>query len=1304
MALTNTTIITNTDPIGINKNISRAGFSLDIDGYKELAFIDITDQGDSLGERLINAAAVGQLDVTMSSDYTPGTFASWDQCDIDFDGNWDIKFNLPNLDYTPDIDDTLFRKANEFSLQVAQLNNNLIQLLMDLNCCGLSTEYNKTMVPFLRFFADNPDTKGCGEDPALQGQDCTWNNKNNFLTELLKIVKAITEVYTVVEPIFCLIKPIPGNPWLPVSFDWMRYIRPYIIKFEYFMDKIMSGALLDDYFIRPVRNLNRNIQHCAHGYSDGIVRLDDPNTILLAPESVPDQNIQEAKIQSQIKSLEQAQKNLNYNQESSAQLHDLNKISANLTEQYFELNPIKNNIDLLDKRKYTYNPGLAQKIELYSKRFSSTGICECIRSVLDLNFYVPYKKAYIKYIPISDEPTSKFNSLIEYTNEVAFNIEYGDIFNSKLSNLPKDFYSEQLKFSPDLITNANFLSNFLNFVDKDTPSSKYTSIETSALGDYISENNFTIDDLNISWVDNFIAYWKNNSSLETIMDTHFNLKSGVWNSTESGSPSIINAENKKIIDFITVIEENEAIENQKLQKYFLEDRNEFENTQKDIEVALTKLTQEVIQENLITQLFLDDKRKVIELLHEALTEHFTVYIPYDIKDDLFDSSMNSYIIDVLYFYSEYKGTDPVLDQAFDSIIQYNINRKKRFGSVSTKAFNKYLDQVSDDLTNLASINDDLNNIFNSINTDAQIIKIDDSSSELEDIISNYESLKDSITYTKLVKNVPNVSANSKIIKFPYKGKTATVYIIPKEILSTLKNTLVQNKIPENGGPTPFEKTLYKMLKMEKVKYELLSIIDDNVVYDFWLAEYPKLPCDCKIICEIIQMVVNYLMTFLNEMIKRIIVWLIDYLVPDWLKSLIRLILAKLRCILKAVYTEKRLKLIDDLYNSFLESIRGRIKLYPYDSCVLKALDEFKEKQDTNNLKDIIVDPNANIVPSYIHTLKIDFMTNGLVSHLLSDSNKDKIYLRVQKVPDSTWKKLYLTDSNNVNQIDLLPYVKNENKTGDFQVTIDKENIFISKLVFNELPGDTIYAVAETYKTQPKESIYSADIIAQAEVARLITQDSPLFSTLVLQDSVTLSYKTLLKIQDTNPNQLRINYRVPDGGKITKIILTTKTENSNTEEKTLTLFPEDLKNSLIQDNINFILVDISSIFQDQAYIKGTMYYEYLEKEETKVDTINMEQISKFSNTNNNGISITTPINEDDDIIISPPVKVLNYDISQDLSSASGSDPQKISKELSQDPVYQIQKGKTVLHYDCSLFGGNSGMLKDLLQSYSDIWTQ
>ena len=169
-------------------------------------------------------------------------------CNISFDSLFDIDFNLNDFQFdlsSPTFDSSLFDKADQLSLEISMINDMLINSILDMECCDIAKVYNITMIPFFKFFADS----GGGD---------------NFITTLVKLSQAITSFRAIVEPLECIVRLVPGNPWMPKDFDFLAWIYGYFKESKPFLDRILSGEMID-IIINPVHNMRVKLQACLVG-------------------------------------------------------------------------------------------------------------------------------------------------------------------------------------------------------------------------------------------------------------------------------------------------------------------------------------------------------------------------------------------------------------------------------------------------------------------------------------------------------------------------------------------------------------------------------------------------------------------------------------------------------------------------------------------------------------------------------------------------------------------------------------------------------------------------------------------------------------------------------------------------------------------------------------------------------------------------------------------------------------------------------------------------------------------------------
>jgi len=186
-------------------------------------------------------------------------------CNFSFNIKFNFNLMLPNIN--PDSPNlSLLYKINDFSKEVANINDILIRSIQDMNCCDMGNIYNKLVVPFFRWFADHPSIKNCSysEEPT-SGSCGPLLGGDTFPKILIEIAKVLLQVYIAVRPLACLLRPLPGNPWWPADFDPLKFVYGFLDFYDMYLDYIVSGRLVDEYLLNPVRKIRQQIQNCITG-------------------------------------------------------------------------------------------------------------------------------------------------------------------------------------------------------------------------------------------------------------------------------------------------------------------------------------------------------------------------------------------------------------------------------------------------------------------------------------------------------------------------------------------------------------------------------------------------------------------------------------------------------------------------------------------------------------------------------------------------------------------------------------------------------------------------------------------------------------------------------------------------------------------------------------------------------------------------------------------------------------------------------------------------------------------------------
>ena len=184
-------------------------------------------------------------------------------CNFSFHTNFKVKVKLPKI-FPEEPDFSLIFKIDTFSKEVAHLNDDLIKAIQSLNCCDVAESYNKHIVPFFRWFADSKDAKDCGDGT----QNCgPIFGGNTFPMIMLNIAKPLIQLYLVVRPFACLVRPLPGNPWFPWDYDIIKFFRFLLDYYDTYVDYIISGKIMDP-MIDIVSDIRKKMDKCVFGISE----------------------------------------------------------------------------------------------------------------------------------------------------------------------------------------------------------------------------------------------------------------------------------------------------------------------------------------------------------------------------------------------------------------------------------------------------------------------------------------------------------------------------------------------------------------------------------------------------------------------------------------------------------------------------------------------------------------------------------------------------------------------------------------------------------------------------------------------------------------------------------------------------------------------------------------------------------------------------------------------------------------------------------------------------------------------------
>jgi hypothetical protein len=1266
-------------------------YSYDLVGYIQTSYINITaDKMDpyvnNAGYIDINANATAEA---TSDPQDVGDHGFNYKCHIDINGIYEIDYKVPNFLSVPGINLTLFKKMNTFSKEIANLNENLISFIQSTGCCDISYEYNKTLVPIFRYLADHPDIEGCNiMDPKVREEDtCKQEGNENFMSEILKVVREITKVYTALEPIFCIIKPIPGNPWFPVDFNWIRPILPYIEKFSKFMEKIMSGELLD-VVIDPLKDLNRSLFNCRQeNQAVSIDKTINSSTII---KEIKNQEVFQDSLQiltneritnneklSTIEFLDKySSKDLKKEIAKLQESKDTTKLIEFISEQSTDLKSyMKGSPSNLSTREQN-------KINAYYLGEKNKPL-QCLRELLTLRPNLPRLPwIEISILPKSEDKKYFRNDLKQVAEERAYDIKFKDIYGEETKDFDnKNILEENIRFDRSTIYSLSFIKKFIEFMDKDGDTKNYKKLSDAVdIKTYLEDETLTAESFDVGAWDNGMDYLTNKSTLEGVLDRDFdtwnNSNNSLLDANNPGKPSVIIDTNLLIADKIIELQQEENKVINSLKEKENEDRKNWKDLrrtaisiQKTIKRKYKQQFTDAIENSTLTDWNLFDyiwagiSDYSVEQADYIISAVFLHYNEFDIINDPFDESINDH------FVMSFSGNEDV-KKLQETVNEYIIRRKKLLGNIAIQTFlNEYnttTKEKEDVITNLLTIND----IFVQKYLYLQALEpdIDVDLTRIYDLIiadSIYKSLsKDLNNNQYYIKNiVPILTAGAFVVPinvphlYLHKGHDDDYdlgfnpEVSKKEFNDALDkvNSLfvinhgLQVQPSKGSADKTSEGYMLRIFKIERLKKELFITINDNVAYRFYVTFNPEITLGCNIICELIQFIVNYLLAIIKSLLKKLITWLLDYLIPDWLKNLIRLVLYKLKCFLMMAYNlsddedKNRLVKIDKTYDRFLEAVKNRIQLYPYDSCAKNAIEAIEE----NNKNDSIED-NTNIEDSgedtnLSHSFNIYFADKDLnkIESISSNYSKD-LTIVIEKDPHATLSGVVFRDYTDTNTgISATDFT---NKLSSFKVTdkvdmtqegyivpvnISTGKIAIKNLDLSKIKTGKIFISGTSAKAgATKPEIFDSDLIYFNQVA---TNGAPP-STIILQDNKTESFN---EFRNSSKEQLKILFDHDPQANVISITLKDKTPKIQAQTATIET-PEILGSEplpLITINIKdyeifidsklgykYFLFDCTDFFPEGYKIEGTLTTMYgTLRGATKNDILCVGDNASISNT-------------------------------------------------------------------------------------------
>jgi len=916
-------------------------------------------------------------------------------CNIDFGTFLDIDWNLDALQFEvgpAPFDASLFDKADAISSEVAIINDMLINSILDMGCCDIAQVYNTTLVPFFQFFADNPDG---GE---------------NLISVLIKYSEIITALRAIVEPLDCLTRFVPNNPWLPKDVDPLAWIYGYFKETSPVLNRIMSGELLD-LVLNPVHSMRTKLQACLYNSSaqynniteigsaqqlEAISALAVKNGGTIIDYSPPPMD-------------KPLKPNTNDPEELARYEDNLKKYEFYVARQKTILEEKKRQSVQIENINQHLGVSAVTKNII---KVHTNGLCGCLADAFGM------RETTIENIAF--RTTSDLNTLVGKTHA---NATYGDI-GAITKDTPKDKkVTVEKKHISNVVTKTKI-------VEKTNPTGSQGKKITKEVQKKEWKNPYCNIDYGPAVLEETVEY------LKTLGGSY-----DACDKLEENDKTEI--EIKALEQSAKALEQKKAAINNDLYKKWSDDKMLVEKILEDARKEILGITPTTPEENNIL------KKKQIEydVATKIYNSYFGTFRPFDFENDPDDYSIisqylpdlsNSWMYPPEYWdisstvfggssltklsntdINKLSSIDYNNPDSLDGIISrlpiatevsvderfytnyFNSGFVREGGSSSWRDFNP-LNVSYDAFCSKGAIarnksqpiytaifpNDTIGNDANILYIKEKYIPttflktvveeelIEPDSTFIDNVLNTLE-IKYGYTWEQhiaefndeeLLKIIKEISiANgykpgklwvktqladpSVLFEYTYEDNNVNLKIdnIPISV-STLTNNVADEvaqktntSIQERGG------FYVEASKTEVQRQAIGQNIDTaryaimNSIAGLFPAEMDiMIPCTCdNFLCQLLNYVIQYLMGTVNKLTEELLSMIANYLIPDWVKSLINTLQEFLGCLGSVFGIANTISEIDQYSKDLLESLRGRISLYPADPCFLPS-DPFEE--------------------------------------------------------------------------------------------------------------------------------------------------------------------------------------------------------------------------------------------------------------------------------------------------------------------------------------------------------------------------
>lgn len=996
------------------------------------------------------------------------------KCNISFGNLGKFDFDFLNLPTFEPLEMKMFDKIKRLNEITRGINDRLISVINELECCGLGYEYNKQVLPIFEFLL------------------------HDFSTTLVDIAKGMLKAWQVIDIALCIIRPVPGNPWMKgAGYDWFNPLYSIAEGFANVFKWFVDGNPLD-VIINPMDKFYKKLKSCVP-LNKGLMNADG--------NIVFNDRFNEM--------LEVYKQNYLKDTTKSDQL----ALDARTTRAIYE--------DLLDRRnkiiKKLAIPTQGRMDEetadkTKEKKIIEDNIAQSKARQEEINRLIP-KLSIIEPVPEDD-----ILKLQEELDSISFTIESDESTYNSLHNeiTALEYYSLDyyVKLLEDELNEVNELIAEHN--------SKYLALTGAALEETNTQNN------------NDYIIRKNLKQL----------------AIEDNKPSclclltLLGVGPVQIPEYQTIFytSDLESVEGRVMYR----DRTQY-NKYREV------LTDVDNNKEQFSQIY-DDLRELIISPDKDFSEYkLNRNLMLQIKTlaaegDLVTGDLNNTIS-----YKSYEQDTEIING--DERVFYKESTKEvDIAAFRPGKEHLYTDGVFTSIPEVLEHNDLIYFEKIQISKELNIYKQDLVNTELKLRIwwENYRSkILAKIKYFK-IQSIQNelgvidniINAFSEIISPLENAKHVAM-------LGVLGESYNPSKLMENYGNIIYysdeqELAEFEILKEEyfqkntliKIHESLLKRLELKVnVNNVELELIGQLNiCGCDLICKLIQYILDLIMSVIQAIIQIIVARIIQMIMNEYVTYVLRFIQEKMKCLLKVIYFKDQQELIEQASKSVERLLKAPLnEMRDTASCTKDEISELIEKLKSDEIKFNV--PGAPIdKPEFEHTIPPDptygdpyiveepenvlINSNGKTSDLKTERNIPTTRLDCEP---SSYLELEIRDRNKfeimisfipsefIHEAEIILSTQEESKQ---TVHVNGEQVVLDDIVN---PMDDVSKILEQVNEQVQNIYNSPKFIDQCGTSN--TENTVLCNT----DNLSISY--LKQVDPNNQNNLVENNTETEYGKL-----------------------------------------------------------------------------------------------------------------------------------------------------------------------------